>query len=65
MHDPSDPAVLREKAAKCRRLAGGLVDDQSITALRNLAEAYEQEAVALESGQSGSLNHRPTMPSAR
>jgi hypothetical protein len=43
-----ESAALREKAAKCRRLANGMSDDQTIAALRRLADAYEQRAAELE-----------------
>jgi len=48
MPHKQESAALREKAAKCRRLANGMSDDQTIAALRRLADAYEQRAAELE-----------------
>jgi hypothetical protein len=48
MPQTQEPAALREKAAKCRRLANGMSDDQAIAALRRLADAYEHRAAELE-----------------
>lgn len=41
-------ASLREKAAKCRRLANGMADDETIAALLRLADSYERQASEIE-----------------
>ena len=49
MAEKEQAAVLREKAAKCRRLATGMADEQTVAALLRLAEAYERQAGELDS----------------
>lgn len=48
MSDGTSSTELREKAMKCRRLADGVNDPYSVTALRSMAQDYEQRAAALE-----------------
>lgn len=43
-----ESAALREKAAKCRRLANGMADDQTIAALHRLADSYLRQADELD-----------------
>jgi hypothetical protein len=52
----SDAASLRDKAARCRRLAE-TADERTATALRGLADEYDAEARALEP------EAKPPMPS--
>lgn len=42
--------TMRERAALCRRMLGGLWDERDQRALQELAEHYEAEAEALENG---------------
>lgn len=49
LQDPSfseerDPLQLREKAARCRRLASGVSDRQAADILRSMAATYERDA---------------------
>jgi len=48
MSRQEESAALRDKAAKCRRLAAGVADDQTAAALRKLAESYERQANELD-----------------
>jgi len=43
-----ESVALREKAAKCRRLASGMGDEQTIAALRRLADSYDHQAAEIE-----------------
>lgn len=51
MRDETDPAYLRELAAKCRRLANGISDSFTVTALKTMAHDYEARASTLETKQ--------------
>jgi hypothetical protein len=44
----SDSAHLRELAAKCRRVAGGLTDQNDVASLRQMALEYEAMARRIE-----------------
>jgi hypothetical protein len=48
-----DPAVLREEAQRCRRLAKSITDDAAIAHLEALALELEQRALAIERTQTG------------
>lgn len=54
MPEEMKATALRDKAAKCRRLANGMADDQTIAALLRLAEAYDRQA---EEAQSAGAAH--------
>jgi hypothetical protein len=56
MPHKQESAALREKAAKCRRLAQGMSDDQTIAALCRLADAYEHRAAELETAPTSSTD---------
>ena len=43
-----DAKQLRERAARCRRLAAGSVDNAALPALLELATRYEREADELD-----------------
>jgi hypothetical protein len=45
-----DPAVLREEAERCRRLAKSIIDDAVIAQLEALAHELERRALAIEAG---------------
>jgi hypothetical protein len=48
-HPPCEtPAGLRERAARARRLARAILDQQTITGLTALAQELEARAAALE-----------------
>lgn len=44
----SDPAYLRDQAAKCRRLAKAVLDKESVARLTDLADSYDRQAAELE-----------------
>ena len=46
--ETNDVAQLRSLAAKCRRLAGNMTDEDGIAVLRQLAAEYESKASRLE-----------------
>ncbi|WP_162789163.1 MULTISPECIES: hypothetical protein [Sphingomonas] len=48
MEEQQEAAGLRAKADKCRRLAAGMADEETIAALLRLAAAYEQRAAEIE-----------------
>jgi hypothetical protein len=50
---PAEVADLRELAAKCRRVAACLTDQNDITSLRQMAAEYEAMANGME---------RPSIP---
>ncbi len=39
---------LRDQAAKCRRLAGGMTDERTVGSLLEVAHQYEAEAAEIE-----------------
>ena len=45
------PAELRADAARCRRLASGLVDPAVVASLLALADEYEAEALTQETAK--------------
>lgn len=47
----SEAERLRVKAAQCRRLAIGVADYQTVTALKALADEYERDASAFAARQ--------------
>ena len=63
MQESQDPAVLREQAKKCRRLADQVTDQRTIATLRMMADDYETQAEAFEAQQMNSVP--PNMPPAR
>ena len=59
MSTPDESAALRAKAAKCRRLANGMADDETIAALRRLAESYDGQADLIERASAPGESPRP------
>ena len=47
----SESEELRSTAAKCRRLAGGIGDRKTATALEEMAEDYEHRADRMEDSE--------------
>jgi hypothetical protein len=67
-HPPSETSAdLRERAARARRLARAILDQQAITGLTALAQELEARAAALEPLQishSGAVTVQQTYPDA-
>lgn len=57
-------AALRAKAARCRRLLGGVLDTQAGVALQQLAATYDAQADELEQQASGKQTQRFTRTAA-
>jgi hypothetical protein len=57
-------AELRRKAAHCLRLADGAIPVQTADLLRRLADEYEREAMAQESGAAARPATTPPAPVA-
>ena len=49
--DSADAAHLRELAAKCRRVASNLTDENDVASLRQMAVEYEAMAETIERTQ--------------
>jgi hypothetical protein len=61
MQESQDPAFLREQAARCRRLAASVTDDNVAATLRKMAEDFDkQDAQAAE--QSNGVPHPKMQP---
>lgn len=60
-----DPAYYRHQAERCRRLADGVLDKDSAARLIELAQRYEQQALAAQ-GRDGVPNaHVHDRPATR
>jgi hypothetical protein len=59
MQESQDPAFLREQAARCRRLAASITDENTAATLRIMAEDFDRQAAAASARLDG-IPH-PTM----
>jgi hypothetical protein len=65
MRDQVDPAYLRRQAERCCRLAEGISDIPTATALRLMAEDYELKATALDNCQEGGAPQQLVAPNVQ
>ena len=59
MQAGAEAAYLREQAARCRRLAAGILNKEDAAMLRKTAEDFEAKAAEIEGREGPSMNGVP------
>jgi hypothetical protein len=62
MQEGEESVFLREQAAKCRRLADSILDNEAAATLRMMAEDYDAKADALDAAINAAPKPRLDLP---
>ena len=59
MQAGAEAAYLREQAARCRRLANAILNEDDVATLRKVAEDFEAKAAEIEGPEAPTMNGAP------